>query len=191
MDSRKENGTGHKINNLKFADDIDLLEEDRNELQENLKRLAEAGEASGLKIKIKKTMTMMFGQENIIEELMINSTRIENVTEFLYLGSLLTCDNDCSKEIKRRIARATGAMGGFKNFKVMRNERASYACETWTLRKRDKHSLMAFEMKCYRRIFHIHWQQKVTNVEIGQRLDIKKNDHGVETQTIWAYLQDG
>jgi len=56
----------------------------------------------------------VFGQENIIEELMINSTRIENVTEFVYLGSLLTWDNDCSKEMKRRIARATGAMAGFQ-----------------------------------------------------------------------------
>jgi len=59
-------------------------------------------------------MTRLFDQENIIEELMVNSTRIENVTEFVYLGSLLTWDNDCSKEIKRRIARATGAMAGFK-----------------------------------------------------------------------------
>jgi len=62
----KENGTGisvhgHKINNLKFANDIDLLEEDRDELQENLKQLNEAGEASGLKINIRKTMKMVFG----------------------------------------------------------------------------------------------------------------------------------
>jgi len=50
-----------------------------------------------------------------------------------------------------------------------------YVCETWTLRKRDIDSLMAFEIKCYRRILHIHWQHKITNVEIRQRLDIKKN----------------
>jgi len=92
MNTIKENRTrisvqGHKINNLKFADDIDLLEEDTDELQENLKQLNEAGEASGLKINIQKTMTMVFGQGNIIEELMINSTRIENVTEIVYFGS--------------------------------------------------------------------------------------------------------
>jgi len=118
MNTIKENGTGisihgHKINNLKFADDIDLLEEDRYELQENLERLNEAEEASGLKINIRNTMTMVFGQENIIEELMINSTRIENLTECVYLGNLLAWDNDCSKEMKR-IVRATGAMAGFK-----------------------------------------------------------------------------
>jgi hypothetical protein len=73
IDTIKETGTGisvhgHMINNLKFAaDDIDLLEEDRDELQENLKQLNEAGKAAGLKINIQKTTTMVFGQENIIE----------------------------------------------------------------------------------------------------------------------------
>jgi len=116
MDTTKENENGisvhgFKINNLKFADEIDLLEEDRDALQENLKRLNEAGEASGLKINIQKTMTTIIGQENIVEELMINSTRIENVREFVYLGSLLTLYNDCIREIKRRIARTTISEG--------------------------------------------------------------------------------
>ena len=56
-------------------------------------------QARSQEINIKKTVTMVFGQENIIVELMIGSTRIENVTEFVYLGSLLTWDYDCSKEI--------------------------------------------------------------------------------------------
>jgi len=83
---------------------------------------------------------MVFGQENIVEELMIDNTRIENVIKFVYLnylGSLLTWDYDCSKQIKIRIARAIGAMAGFKkvwnsmytnetqHYKAMRNERAS------------------------------------------------------------------
>jgi len=119
MDTIKENETGnsvhcYKINNLQFAEDIDLLEKDRDVLQENLKWLNEVGEASRLKINIRKTMTMMFGQENIVEELMIDSTGIENVTEHVYFDNLLTWDYDCSKEMKRRIARAIGAMAEFK-----------------------------------------------------------------------------
>ena len=39
-----------------------------------------------------------------------------------------------------------------------------YACETWTLRKKDRDSLMASETNCYRRILHIYWQQKVTDI---------------------------
>jgi len=50
-----------------------------------------------------------------------------------------------------------------------------YACKTWTLRKRDKDSLLAFEMRCYKRILHIRWQQKITNVQIRRRLEIKIN----------------
>jgi len=50
-----------------------------------------------------------------------------------------------------------------------------YACETWTLRKQDKNALLAFEMKCYRRILHIRWQQKVTNKEIRPRVGTTKN----------------
>ena len=74
LDPIKEKGTGvsvhgYKINNLKFADDIGSLEEARDELQENLKRINEAGEDAGLKINNQKTMTMIFEQLNIIEEL--------------------------------------------------------------------------------------------------------------------------
>jgi len=42
---------------------------------------------------------MVFGQENIVEELMIDSIQIKNVTEFVFLGSLLTWDSDCSEEM--------------------------------------------------------------------------------------------
>ena len=195
MDSVRDNGTGvsvhgHTINNLKFADDIDLLEEDRDELQANLERINEAGEAAGLQINIEKTMTMVFGQESIEKELEVGGRSIENVAEFVYLGSLLTCDNDCNKEIKRRIARATGAMAGFKTIwnskhistqtkiSIIRTCVMSvllYACETWTLRKKDKDSLLAFEMKCYRRILHIRWQQRITNVEVRRRVSNTRN----------------
>lgn len=195
MDSIRNNGTGvsvhgQKINNLKFADDIDLLEEDRDELQGNLERINEAGEAAGLQINIEKTMTMVFGQESIEEKLEIGGRSIENVTEFVYLGSLLTWDNDCNKEIRRRIARATGAMAGFK--KIWNSKQIStetkisiirtcvlsvllYACETWTMRKKDKELLLAFEMKCYRRILHIRWQQRITNVEVRRRVGNSRN----------------
>jgi len=54
-----------------------------------------------------------------------------------------------------------------------------YACETWTLKKRDKERLLAFEMKCYRRILHIWWEQKISNVEVRRRVGNTKNIVGV------------
>ena len=195
MDAVRDNGTGvsvqgHRINNLKFADDIDLLEEDDDDLQWNLDRINEAAEAAGLQINIEKTMTMVFGQEDIGKKMEIGGRSIENVTEFVYLGSLLTWDNDCNLEIKRRIAKATGVMAGFKT--IWRSKHISvetkvriirtcvmsvllYACETWTLRKKDKDSLLAFEMKCYRRILHIYWEQKISNAEVRRCVGSTKN----------------
>jgi hypothetical protein len=195
MDVVRNNDTGVAIqgciiNNLKFADDIDLLEESRRKLQENLTRINKAGEAAGLKINIGKTKTMVTGRADIEQQVEVGGNRIENVQEFVYLGSLLTSDNDCSKEIHRRIARATGVMAEFKN--IWRSKNISvrtkldiirtcvlsvllYACETWTLRKRDKDRLLAFEMRCYRRILHVRWQQKITNEEIRRRINNTKN----------------
>jgi len=130
---------------------------------------------------IDKTKTMVMGSADIESQLVVGTSVIENVREFVYLGSLLTWDNDCSKEITRRIAKAIGAMAQFKN--IWRSKQISiqtklhivrtcvfstlmYACETWTLRKSDKNRLLAAEMKCYRHILKIRWQQKITNDEV-------------------------
>src|SRR6218665_1078522 len=112
---------GHNINNLKFADDTDMIEENRNKLQEHMNEVRKAGEAAGLKINIRKTKTMVTGKENIEEQIELEDIEIENVTELTYLGSLLTYDNDCSKEIGRRIGRATGVMSEFKNIWKSKN----------------------------------------------------------------------
>src|SRR6218665_2637398 len=144
---------GRNINNLKFVDDIDMIEENRNKLQENMNEVRKAGEAAGLKIKVGKTKTMVTGKENIKEQIELEDIKIENVTEFTNLGSLLTYNNNCSKEIGRRIGRAIGVMAEFKNIWQSKNiciktkrdiiitcviSVELYACETWTLKKKDK-----------------------------------------------------
>jgi hypothetical protein len=50
-----------------------------------------------------------------------------------------------------------------------------YACWTWTLRKKDKDSLLASEMKCFKRILRIHWQQRISNVEERTRVGNTRN----------------
>jgi hypothetical protein len=50
-----------------------------------------------------------------------------------------------------------------------------YTCETWTLKKKEKDLLMAFDMRCYRRILHIWWQQKINNEEVRRRTRRKQN----------------
>ena len=106
------------------------------------------------------------------------------------MGSLITWDNDCSREIKRRIAKATGAMAGFNpiwrskvirksvKLEVLRTCVFSvllYASETWTMKKEDQRRLLAFEMKGYRRILNIRWQQKISNREVRNRVQATRN----------------
>jgi len=67
-----------------------------------------------LKVNSSKTETLVLGQKTIEREGKLGNAKIENVEEFEYLGSLLTWDkNDCSKDIRRRIAEATGVSLGF------------------------------------------------------------------------------
>jgi len=57
---------------------------------------------------------MVFGSTKIDRHIELGGEDIENVEEFVYLGSLMSWDNDCSKDIKRRIGKATGAFEGFR-----------------------------------------------------------------------------
>ena len=106
---------GTLINNLAFADDIDLIEEDIRNIQENLNTLGREGEMVGLKINHSKTKTMTFGEKTNITPIEVNGEDLEHVEEFVYLGSLLTWENNCGKEIARRIAKAVGALAAFGN----------------------------------------------------------------------------
>ena len=109
---------------------------------------------------------MTFGEQHPPIPIKVEGKEVNTVGEFEYLGSLITWDNDCSKEIKRRIGKAYGALSGFNKLwnskvislgtkiKVLRACVFSillHACETWTLKKTDITKFNAFEMKCYRR----------------------------------------
>src|SRR5688572_24931908 len=94
---------GTLINNFAFADDIDLIEEDIRNIQENLNTLGREGEMVGLKINHSKTKTMTFGEKTNKTPFEVNGEDLEHVEEFVYLGSLLTWENNCGKEIARRI----------------------------------------------------------------------------------------
>jgi hypothetical protein len=117
MDGVTENTTGisihgHRLSNLRFADNVDLIEGSRDELQNSFQILNTAGKAAGLLINGNKTKTVVFWQQQIGRELEAEEGKVENVTEF---GYLITWDNDGTIQIKRRIGKATGVMAGFRN----------------------------------------------------------------------------
>ena len=75
--------------------------------------LGVAANSAGLKINIGTTKTMVLGQKDIENPITRNGTQLQNVEEFDYLDSQVTWDNNCSTEIRRRIAKSHGAMTGF------------------------------------------------------------------------------
>ena len=89
---------GRNINNLKYADDTTLMVESEEELKSLLMKVKEGSEKAGLKLNIQRTKIMASGP---ITSWQIGLETMERVTEFIFLGSKLTADGDCSHEIKR------------------------------------------------------------------------------------------
>ena len=90
---------GRNINNLRYADDITLMAESEEELKSLLMKVKES-EKVGLKLNIQKTKIMASGPITPCE---IDGETVETVSGFIFLGSKITADGDCSYEIKRRL----------------------------------------------------------------------------------------
>ena len=88
------------INNLRYADDTNLMAESEEELKSLLMKVKEESEKVGLKLNIQKTKIMASG---LITSWQIHGETMETMTDFIFLGSEITEDGDCSHEIKRRL----------------------------------------------------------------------------------------
>ena len=91
---------GRIINNLRCADDISLMAESEEELKSLLMKVKEESEKIGLKLNIQKTKIMASG---LITSWKIDGEAVETVADFIFLGSKIIADGDCSHEIKRRL----------------------------------------------------------------------------------------
>ena len=98
---------GRNINNLRYADDTTLTAEDEEELKSLLMKVKEEGEKVGLKLNIQKTKIMASGP---ITSRQIDGQTVETVADFIFVGSKITADGDCSHEIKRCLLLGRKAM---------------------------------------------------------------------------------
>ena len=92
--------SGENINNLIHADDTILMAESKEELKTFLMRVKEKSEKAGLKLTIQKPKIMTSGP---ITSWQIDGGKVQTVTDFIFLGSKITADDDCSHEIKRHL----------------------------------------------------------------------------------------
>ena len=95
------------INNLRYADDTTLMEENKEELKSLLEKVKGESEKAGLKLNIQKTKIMASGP---ITSCQIDGETMETVTAFIFLCSEIIADDDCSHEIKRRLLLGRKAM---------------------------------------------------------------------------------
>ena len=89
--------TGGNTNNLRYTDDTTVMAESEEELKSLLRKVKEESEKAGLKLSIQKMNIMASGP---ITSWQIDGETIETVTDFIFLGSKITADGDCSHEIK-------------------------------------------------------------------------------------------
>ena len=100
---------GRNVNNLRYADDTTLMAESKEELKGLLMKVKEEGERAGWKLNIQKTKIMIMASSPITSW-QIEGEKMETVTDFIFLGSKITADGECSHEIKRHLLLRRKAM---------------------------------------------------------------------------------
>ena len=140
---------GRNINNLRYADDITLMAESKEELKSSLMKVQDKGEKIGLKLNIQKTKMMASGP---ITSRQIDGVTMETVTDFILGSSKITADGEYSHEIKRCLLLGRKVMTNLVSIlksrdialptkvhlvKAMAFPVIVYGCESWTIKKAE------------------------------------------------------
>ena len=110
--------TGRNINNLRYSVDTTLTAESEEELKSLLMKVKKESEKAGLKLNIQKTTIMASGP---ITSWQIDGETVETVSDFIFLGSKIIADGDCSHEIKRRLLLGRKVMTNLDSILKSRN----------------------------------------------------------------------
>ena len=160
---------GRNISNLRYADDTILMAESEEELKSLLMKVREESEKVGLKLNIQKTKIMASGP---ITSQRIDGATVETVSDFIFGGSKIISDGDCSHEIKRYLLFGRKVMSNLDSIlksrdialptkvclvKAMVFPVVMYGCESWTINKAEFRRIDAFELWCWRRLLRVPW----------------------------------
>ena len=155
---------GRNINNFRYADDTTLMAESEEELKSLLMKVKVESEKVGSKLNIQKTKIMA---SSPITSWEIDGETEETVSDFIFLGSKVTADGDCSHEIKRCLLLGRKVMINLDNIfkrrdislptkvhlvKAMVFPVVMYGCESWTIKKAECQHIDAFVLWCWRRL---------------------------------------
>ena len=169
------------INNHRYADDTTLMAESEEELKSLLMKVKEESEKVGLKLNIQKTKIMA---SSAITLWQIDGETVETGADFIFLGSKITADGDCSHGIKRHLIIRRKVMTNLDRIlksrdvtlptkvhlvKAMVFPIVKYGCESWTIKKAEHQRIDAFERWCWR-ILRIPWTARRSNQSIRKEI---------------------
>ena len=155
-------------------------------------KVKEESEKVDLKLNVQKT--------NIMASSPITSWQMEMVTDFIFLGSKITADGDCSHKIKRRLAPWKRSYDQPRQLikkqrlimihivKAMVSPVVIYGCESWTIKKTECRRTDAFELWCWRRLLRVPWTARRSNQSILKEISPEYSLEGLMLKLKLQYL---
>ena len=159
------------------------MAESEEELKSFLMKVKEESEKAGLKLNIQKTKIMAAGP---ITSWQIDWETMETVRNFIFLGSKITANGDCSHEIKRHLHLGRKAMTNLASILKSRDitlptkvhlvkaivfSEVLYGCESWTIKKVESQRIDVFELCCWRRLLRVLWTARRSNQSILKEIN--------------------
>ena len=159
------------------------MAERKDKLKSLLRKVKEESAKAGLKLNIHKTKIIA---SNPITSWQTDGGTMKTLTDFLFLGSKITADGDCSHEIKRCLLLGRKPMANLNSIFKSRDVTlptnvclvrtmffpvVMYGCESWTIKKAERQRIDAFELWCWRRFFRVPWTARRSNRSILKEIN--------------------
>ena len=161
---------GRHINNLRYADDTTLMAESKEAFKSLLMKMKQESEKAGFKLNIQETKIM---ESSPITSWQKAGETMETVADFIFLGSKITVDGDCSHKIKRHLLLGRKAMINLDSVLKRRDNTlltkvhivkmifffsvVMYRCECWTVKMAERQVIDTFELWCWKRLLRVLW----------------------------------
>ena len=174
-----------QLDDLDFADDLALLSHSRNQMQDKTTLLETTSATTGLKINRKKTEVMKLNTTANTPPITVGGGEpIQEVESFIYLGSVVDKKGGTDQDVTARIGKARTAfvmlkklwasrqIGEKTKLRIFNSNVKSvllYGCETWRMTKKTTQKIQTFFNTCLRRIYNIHWPEKIRNEDLWER----------------------
>ena len=173
------------INSHKYADDNMLMAESEEELKSLMMKVKEESAKIGLELNIQKNKIMASGPSTSWQ---IDGETVVRVAGFISGGSKITADDDCSREIKRRLLLGRKVMTNLDSilksrditlptnvhlYKAMVFPVFMWGCESWTIKKAERQRTDACELWCWRRLLRVPWTARRSSQFILKEISLQ------------------